>query len=84
MDTEEMLNHMDDCRGAALRDALSGAPGVDFLDQFWLDPDAIFAVFGSHAAISCRVDVAERGGAALPEVSSADFSLFAATWRTTS
>jgi hypothetical protein len=46
---EEFLEHVDDRRRSAQRHPLSGASGVDFLDQLRLDPDVDIRGFPLHA-----------------------------------
>jgi hypothetical protein len=46
---EEVLEHVDDCRGSARRHPLLGAPGIHFLDQLGLDPDIDICCFPFHA-----------------------------------
>jgi hypothetical protein len=45
---EEMLEHVDDCRGSARRHSLPSAPNVGFLDQLRLDPDVDICGFPFH------------------------------------
>jgi len=45
---EEFPKHVDNCRGSGWRHALPVAPGVDFLDQFGLDPDVDVCCFPFH------------------------------------
>jgi hypothetical protein len=44
-----MLKHVADRGGSARQDSLLGTPGVDLLDQLWLDPDIDIRGFPFHA-----------------------------------
>jgi hypothetical protein len=45
---EELLDHVDDCRGSARRYSLPSAPAVDFLDERGLDADVDICCFLFH------------------------------------
>jgi|SRR5580693_4997660 hypothetical protein len=45
---EELIEHVDDCRNAARRYSLPGAPGVDPLDQLGRDPKVDICGFPFH------------------------------------
>ena len=51
---EEMIEHVDDCRRPARRYSLPGSPGVDPLNQLWLNSDVDIGGLPFHAAQAGR------------------------------